>query len=236
MMCHSIAQVKSSMGQGDFFLEYPKLHELAASNNPAVRWLHDFVINLNPEPHRRVFLKPFMRTQTSEFCSSCHKVHLDVPVNHYRWIRGFNEYDNWQASGVSGQGARSFYYPPKSSQCADCHMPAVKSSDQGNDHGFVHSHAFPGANTAVPTANDDPDQLKLTEAFLKDSVTVDIFALSPASPITRGADTASVEMATMFGVGEEAETAAPHAGGGPAVPISAPLDRVSPIVRRVIPF
>ena len=49
-----------------------------------------------------MFLKPFMRNQTAEFCSSCHKVHLDVPVNHYRWIRGFNEYDNWQASGVSG--------------------------------------------------------------------------------------------------------------------------------------
>src|SRR5207244_3273822 len=123
MMCHSIAKVKSTMGQGDFYLEYPKLHELAATKNPVARALHDFLIKLNPEPHRRVFLKPFMRDQTAEFCSSCHKVHLDVPVNHYRWIRGFNEYDNWQASGVSGQGARSFYYPAKPAQCADCHMP-----------------------------------------------------------------------------------------------------------------
>jgi len=49
-----------------------------------------------------------MRADTAEFCSSCHKVHLDVAVNRYRWIRGFNEYDNWQASGVSGQGARAF--------------------------------------------------------------------------------------------------------------------------------
>ena len=111
MMCHSIVQVKSTMGQGDFLLEYPKLHELAASENPLVRGLHDFMVRLNPEPHRRVFLKPFMREQVPEFCSGCHKVHLDVPVNHYRWIRGLNEYDNWQASGVSGQGARSFYYP-----------------------------------------------------------------------------------------------------------------------------
>ncbi len=123
MMCHSIADVKSTMGQGDFYLEYPKLHELAASKNPVVRTLHDFLIKLNPEPHRRVFLKPFMKQQTAEFCSSCHKVHLDVPVNHYRWLRGFNEYDNWQASGVSGEGARSFYYPAKPQQCADCHMP-----------------------------------------------------------------------------------------------------------------
>src|SRR5215469_12657990 len=34
MMCHSIADVKSTMGQGDFYLEYPKLHELAATRNP----------------------------------------------------------------------------------------------------------------------------------------------------------------------------------------------------------
>ncbi|HEY1658293.1 MAG TPA: multiheme c-type cytochrome, partial [Candidatus Sulfotelmatobacter sp.] len=102
MMCHSIADVKSTMGQADFYLEYPKLHELAATKNPLLRSLHDFLIQLNPEPHRRVFLKPFMRAQTAEFCSTCHKVHLDVPVNSYRWVRGFNEYDNWQASGVSG--------------------------------------------------------------------------------------------------------------------------------------
>src|SRR5579872_423773 len=181
MMCHSIAEVKSTMGQGDFYLEYPKLHELAATKNPVARALHDFMIKLNPEPHRRVFLKPFMRNQTAEFCSSCHKVHLDVPVNHYRWIRGFNEYDNWQASGVSGQGARSFYYPPKSQQCADCHMPVTASKDMGNINGFIHSHRFPAANTAVPTANEDPAQLKLTEDFLKGGiVSVDIFALSSA--------------------------------------------------------
>ena len=159
MMCHSIAHVKSTMGQADFYLEYPELHQLAASENPVVRTLHDFLIKLNPEPHRRVFLKPFMRDQTAEFCSSCHKVHLDVPVNHYRWVRGFNEYDNWQASGVSGQGARSFYYPAKPAQCADCHMPLTKSNDQGNMNGMVHSHRFPGANTALPTTNEDADQL-----------------------------------------------------------------------------
>jgi hypothetical protein len=149
MMCHSIAEVKSTMGQGDFYLEYPRLHELAATQNPVARALHDFLIRLNPEPHRRVFLKPFMKTQTAEFCSTCHKVHLDVPVNHYRWFRGFNEYDNWQASGVSGQGARSFYYPPKPQQCADCHMPMESSKDAGNINGLVHSHRFPGANTAA---------------------------------------------------------------------------------------
>ena len=78
-------------------------------------------------------------------------------MNHYRWLRGFNEYDNWQASGVSGQGARSFYYPPKSQDCADCHMPMVTSHDPGNHGGMIHSHRFPAANTAVPSVNNDAD-------------------------------------------------------------------------------
>src|SRR5579863_2228007 len=232
MMCHSIVEVKSTMGQGDFTLEYPELHELAASDNRFVRTMHDFLVKLNPEPHRRVFLKPFMRTQTPEFCASCHKVHLDVPVNHYRWIRGFNEYDNWQASGVSGQGARSFYYPPHSMGCADCHMPLTPSGDFGNVSGFVHSHRFPGANTAVPVANEDADQLTLTEKFLKNgNLSVDIFAISPEAAQTSKVATPQSDIQTTFAVGEEAESKI-AAATTEAAPITAPLNRVEPALRR----
>jgi Tfp pilus assembly protein PilF len=232
MMCHSIAAVKSTMGQADFYLEYPKLHELAATQNPVTRALHDFLVKMNPEPHRRVFLKPFMRNQTAEFCASCHKVHLDVPVNHYRWIRGFNEYDNWQASGVSGQGARSFYYPAKASQCADCHMPLTASTDMGNINGMVHSHRFPAANTALPTANEDAAQLKTTEDFLKAGIlSVDIFALSSDSARPKAA-TSQNELSTTFAVGEEAESKITAAGPEEVQPVTAPLNRVRPVVRR----
>ena len=233
MMCHSVADVKSTMGQGDFYLEYPKLHELAATQNPIARALHDFLVKLNPEPHRRVFLKPFMREQTAEFCSSCHKVHLDVPVNHYRWFRGFNEYDNWQASGVSGQGARSFYYPPKPAQCADCHMPLTPSGDFGNINGVVHSHRFPGANTALPTANEDAEQLRITEDFLKNKdLTVDIFALSPARAEPKIGAVSQSELSTTFAVGEEAEAKITPAAEAEVSPVTAPLNRVQPILRR----
>ena len=233
MMCHSIAQVKSTMGQADFYLEYPRLHELAASKNPVMRAVHDFVIKLNPEPHRRTFLKPFMKEQTAEFCSSCHKVHLDVPVNHYRWFRGFNEYDNWQASGVSGQGARSFYYPPKPQQCADCHMPLEKSQDFANIDGSVHSHRFPGANTAVPTANEDPAQLDLTEKFLRSgALTVDVFAISPEQKPIQASGAGEQELATTFAVGEEAESKIAAAPGEEVSPVTAPLNEVQPPLRR----
>ena len=236
LMCHSIVEVKSTMGQGDFFLEYPKLHELAASENPLVRRLHDFVVRLNPEPHRRTFLKPFMRADTAEFCSTCHKVHLDVPVNRYRWIRGFNEYDNWQASGVSGQGARSFYYPKTPMSCPDCHMPTVPSSDDGNVNGLVHSHRFPGANTAVPMANQDQAQYEFAKKFLQDKqLSVDIFAISPAekeanAPARAGGG--APEIATTFAVGEESEISAAKGPAGEVRPITAPIDRTDAAVRR----
>lgn len=236
MMCHSIVKVKSTMGQGDFVLEYPKLHALAASENPVIRDLHDFMVRLNPEPHRRVFLKPFMQKQVPEFCSGCHKVHLDVPLNGYRWVRGFNEYDNWQGSGVSGKGARSFYYPATPMICSDCHMPLVRSNDDGNINGYVHSHRFPGANTAVPFANEDAAQLGAVKTFLQDKqLSVDIFSISPAGKAEEGAQApvpGKQELSTTFAVGEEAETALPTGPTGEARPITAPLDRVNPAVRR----
>ena len=231
--CHAIVAVDSTMGQGGYTIEYPKLSDLAASERPAMRWMHDFLVKVNPEPHRRTFMKPFMNTQQADFCSTCHKVHLDLPVNRYRWIRGFNDYDNWQASGVSGFGARSFYYPPKSQKCVDCHMPLVPSRDFGHDNGFVKSHRFPAANTALPFVNHDRAQFDATEKFLKDNiVSVDIFAISTAKAVEGGAMLPGTELSTTFAVGEEAEMG-PRAGTTTeAVPVTAPLDRVDPVVRR----
>ncbi len=237
LMCHSIVRVKSTMGQADFVLEYPKLHELAASKNPVMRWLHDFAIYENPEPHRRAFFKPFMHNQQSaEFCSSCHKVHLDIPVNRYRWIRGFNDYDNWQASGVSGLGARSFYYPPKPQRCLDCHMPIVNSADYGTTDGKLHSHRFPAANTALPFANQDDQQMQSVLNFLKNGiVSVDIFAVSPETAKSTATSEIPGELSTTFAVGEEAESnrrAADDSGGPEAFDVTAPLNRVLPSLRR----
>jgi tetratricopeptide (TPR) repeat protein len=182
--CHSMVHIKSTMGQGDYLADYPPMHQFVVSKNPLMRFATKFLTRLAPDPHRKTFLKPFHTMNTAKFCSTCHKVHLDVAVNNYRWFRGFNDYDAWQASGVSGFGARSFYYPkdekgnPAFKKCADCHMPLTKSDDAGNISGQVHSHAFPAANTAIPWANHDTKQLELVQKFLKDgALSIDIFAL-----------------------------------------------------------
>lgn len=237
--CHSIVAVNNTMGNGNFVIEYPPLHDLATSSNPILKYMHDLVVKLDPGPHRQTFMKPFMREQTSEYCSSCHKVHLDAPVNSYRWIRGFNEYDGWQSSGVSGQGARSFYYPPDPKNCADCHMPLVPSNDAGNIAGVVHDHRFPGANTAIAVAHGFDEQLKLVTEFLQnDQVAVDIFALSEASAeeerhVAPSAQD-SLQISSTFAEGDEMGLAVGGRGAGYTAvrEVIAPINRTNPAVRR----
>jgi tetratricopeptide (TPR) repeat protein len=212
MSCHAIVHVASTMGNADFTVEYPPLHELASSHSPLIHAADYALTFLNPEPHRQTFLKPFMRQ--AEFCSACHKVHLDVPVNGYRWIRGFNDYDNWQASGISGEGARSFYYPPKPQVCADCHMPLVASQDPGNHDGKVHSHRFPAANMALAAVNQDKPQTDTIEKFLTSGfITVDIFAAAPSEggrgQVEMQRRSGPVQANTTFATGEEAEANGP---------------------------
>ncbi len=257
LVCHSIVAVKDTMGQGGYVLEYPQMHRLVASKNRMLHVLHDYMTRLDPGPHKATMLKPFHREARAEFCSACHKVHLDVPVNHYRWFRGFDEYDAWQGSGVSGQGARAFYYPDKAKDCADCHMPLVRSDDQGNQHGFVHSHRFPGANTAVPLANNDTTQLKATSDFLRAGIlTLDVFAASEATSrdganLTDGggpgradrerslrgdAGTAEPRAATFFpDLPEFGSGATPSTRGRVSTAkrpvLTAPLDRADPFLR-----
>ena len=238
--CHSIVHVGSTMGQGDFTIEYPPLHDLAASEHPLLRSVHDLLLRLAPKPHRDTFMKPVHTEQSAEFCSSCHKVHLDLPVNDYRWVRGFNEYDNWQASGVSGQGARSFYYPETPQTCSSCHMPLVRSDDPAARDGYVRSHRFPGANTALPFVNRDQAQLEAVQDFLRaGQVSIDVFgitrvaeAAAPAGAVLPGGDPA---LSSTFAVGEESLQfgAGRRLPGGPApAEVVAPLDLSPVAVRR----
>ena len=238
--CHSIVHVGSTMGQGDFTIEYPPLHDLAASEHPLLRGMHDLLLRLAPRPHRDTFMKPFHTEQSAEFCSSCHKVHLDLPVNDYRWVRGFNEYDNWQASGVSGQGARSFYYPETPQTCSSCHMPLVRSDDPAARDGFVRSHRFPGANTALPFVNRDQAQLEAVQNFLRaGQVSIDVFGITrvadapaPAVMVLPGAEPA---LSSTFATGEESLQfgAGRRLPGGPApAEVVAPLDLTPVAVRR----
>jgi tetratricopeptide (TPR) repeat protein len=176
--CHSIVQVKSTLGQADYVVKEMPLNDWATSDNKILQKLYDFLVRIDPEPHRRSMMKPFHRDDGAEFCSTCHKAHLDKPVNGYRWVRSFNDYDPWQAGPFSGRSSRSSYAAREAKSCVDCHMPLIKSKDAGNFRGKIRSHRFPGANTALPTVKQNHEQLEATIAFLRDNqVSVDIFAI-----------------------------------------------------------
>jgi len=244
LSCHAVIHVKDTIGNSAFTIEDPALHDLVESKNPVLKLLHDAALYLQPTPHDATFLKSFHTQQTAEFCSACHKVHLDAPVNHYRWTRGFDEYDNWQGSGVSGQGARAFYYPPQPKDCGGCHMPLEASHDPAAVNGEIHSHRFAAANTAVAFVNRDAAQLAAETAFLEGSVSTDLFALvresktaPPAhasAPKRRVPLDTTLQLQTTFAQGEESSSfGALAALPKPSAPseVLAPLDQLRPALQ-----
>src|SRR5262249_41848443 len=139
--------------------------------------------------HKKTFLKDFHRT--AEFCSTCHKVSLPLALNHYKeFLRGQNHYDPFLLSGVSGHGARSFYYPPKSEpKCSSCHMPLAASGDfgarlfPGANELSVHNHLFPAANTGIAWLLDRPSVIEAEQNFLKGVMRVDVFGVREGGEI-----------------------------------------------------
>lgn len=184
--CHSITHVASTRGNADYTIENPKHYPFAFSDNKLLQWVNNALIKAKPEMHKRTFLKPDV-IKNSEFCSTCHKVGLPYGLNHYKdFVRGQNHYDTYLLSGVSGHGARSFYYPPVAkTSCVECHMTLMPSNDFGAQANFdnsgerkIHDHFFPGANTALPTFRGDTDIAKKHEKFLQNNIArVDIFGI-----------------------------------------------------------
>ncbi len=181
LACHAIDQIHNRTGNGNYNIadEQEDPYLFAASKTGSWgAYFHDAALKARPTVHKRQMLKPFFRT--SEFCATCHKVALNVPVNNYRWLRGQNEFDNWHDSGVALNASRTFYLPPKKRECQECHMPLEPATrgDVAAKNGLVRSHRFGAVNTALPFVRGDHESIKRIEAFLRDEkLSVDIFAL-----------------------------------------------------------
>lgn len=173
LICHSIVNVQDLTGNGRYTLDAPELASLEP-DHPLSPLMHS-LLKLYPTAHKAGLNRGLLHEP--ELCSSCHRVGLTPAQNHFRWIRGQDQYGSWLNGGASGRVARSFYTPEKPQRCQDCHMPLVASQDAGNDNGMVRSHRFPGANTAIPALLNLPEQGKQTGTFLQGSVRLDLFAL-----------------------------------------------------------
>ncbi len=176
-ICHSIVDIPDITGNSNYIIDEPLRYPFHYSTG-FLKIVNKMLIRLKPESHREQMLNPIHTGE--KFCATCHKVSLDVPINHYRWLRGQDEYDAWQKSGVSHNAASSFYQPPKPLDCRNCHMAEVYSKDMGNNKGSVKNHYFPAANTAMPVLPGlkNAEWLNRTSMFLKSNrVSVDIFGI-----------------------------------------------------------
>jgi tetratricopeptide (TPR) repeat protein len=183
LTCHAVTAVDGPRGNGAYALIDPPRYPFAFSENPLLRSINRQLIKAKPAFHKKTLLKPVHGS--AEFCSACHKVHLPVELNRYRWLRGQNHYDSFLLSGVSGHRVDSFYYPPKpKASCAECHMPPVASDDpaaraiRADDRLAVHDHTFAAANTAVPHMLGHPASHNGPRlAMLERAARVDIFGI-----------------------------------------------------------
>ena len=188
-VCHGITHIQDNRGNGSYTIEEPLHYPFAFSENPFLQWVNRQLVKAKPAFHKKTFLKPFH--QSEEFCGTCHKVHLPIELNDYRFLRGQNHFDSFLLSGVSGHGASSFYYPPKAqTDCNGCHMPLDASDDfgariyaEGGDRS-IHDHQFPSANTAIPHLLGLPDHVnEAHREFLTGITRVDIFGVRKGGTI-----------------------------------------------------
>jgi len=185
LACHAIESTHDRTGNGNYTVR-------ASGGDPYLfagvetaglrRILHDAALRARPDGHRAAMLPDILRQPV--VCTACHKVSLRQPLNGYRWLRGQNEPDSWEDSGISLENASTFYLPEARRICQDCHMPRepAPDGDMAAEGGVVRSHRFLAANTALPFIRGDTATLRRTEAFLRDEkLTVDIFAVSTES-------------------------------------------------------
>ena len=189
-VCHSITNINNTRGNAAYTIEEPEHYPFAFSDDPILKWVNFTLVKAKPEMHKKTFLRPIIKT--AEFCSVCHKVGLPFALNHYKdFVRGQDHYNTYLLSGVSGHGARSFYYPPVAKEnCAECHMELKPSSDfgardfEGKGIRQIHDHLFLGANTGLAAIRGDESTVARHQEFLRDKkVRIDLFGLREGGSI-----------------------------------------------------
>jgi len=176
MVCHSIQQIQNTSGTGSYVMGTPAVMVKEDGTPIAGPVTFDDIL-AHPKLHSKAVMRDFYRTP--EFCSVCHKAFLPRMLNEYKWMRAFAVYDEWQQSSWARQSPLPFYQKDVDSTCQTCHMPKTDSlTDYGAKNHLLASHRWPGANTAIPFFYGYDEQMKVTDAFLKDALGIDIFALT----------------------------------------------------------
>ena len=165
MSCHGIDSLVHLKGVASYQFRPAQGYLFTKSNNPVLRRVHDLLIRVKPDQHKKDLGKPLFKDP--KFCSSCHTQFMDKDMNDWGWVAIQDDYGAWLESPFSRQHEEGFANS-QTSRCQDCHMPLTHSDDPSADHnGLIRSHNFPGANTFIPVINSDKKQLDVTRTFLQ---------------------------------------------------------------------
>jgi tetratricopeptide (TPR) repeat protein len=177
MTCHSIQKVPANLGNGSYVMGLPAVMVDEKGHRIPGEVSYDQIMQ-HPERHAKAVMQDLYRQP--EFCGSCHKANLPVPLNEYKWIRAFTSYDEWQNSKFSKRNPLTFYSADFTS-CQKCHMmrELAQPDEYGAKKGTFASHRWLAGNTAVPYYYGFNEQLEKTKQFLKSGMylNVDLFAL-----------------------------------------------------------
>ena len=177
MTCHSVVKVGAPEGNGQLTMGVPSVMVDEHGNRIPELVSYDQILRY-PKRHAQAVMHDFMHT--AEFCAACHKANLPDELNHYKFVRAFTTYDEWQLSKYSHRNPLTFYTADPAT-CQGCHMQrgAAGLHEPGAKQGQFASHRWLAGNTAVPFYYGYDKQLQKTIAFLRSGnyLHVDIFAL-----------------------------------------------------------
>ncbi len=165
MGCHGIAKIEHLNGTASYQFD-PKEHYLFDSSDKMLaQRIRNFLIRLNPDKHKQAMNPDIIKSP--EMCASCHEQFMDKSMNDWGWVKMQSTYNNWLKSPFSGQKDQHFK-TADSQRCQDCHFPLVQGDDPSTDkNGMIRSHRSLGANTVLPTLNEDKAQFEATKQFLQ---------------------------------------------------------------------
>ena len=225
--CHSITHVRSTMGQGDFEIEYPPLHDLAASENPVLRFVHDQLTYIDPAaaprdlpqavpPRADAGVLLVAATRSTSTCRSTATAGSAASTTTTTGRR--------RACRARARARSTTRRSRRSAPTATCRWSPRTIRRRRTARSARTASPPPTPRCRSSTAT--PMQLKAVQDFLQDGqISVDVFGLvrdrAPASRRAADASQAPAEprLASTFAVGEEsmnfgAAAELPRAGRG----------------------
>ena len=178
IFCHVLRNPEVK-GNANYTVTAPNPYLFEFSSHLVLRKISQALIRLHPEQHKLDY--DAKRSQSVEFCGTCHKQYLDKRVNGWGFVQLQNQYDDWKNGPWHTDKAREL-------QCQNCHMHEVPTEDPArNGKGIIHEHRILASNAFVPEMLHLPgadQQIELVKQWLTGQTVIpEIDKVWPRGPI-----------------------------------------------------